>query len=368
MDEENYNYYYNNLNIDRDKAFASVVFLFTDEYLPPGQTVYFKGISINKRNDGRNATVYEGYKNTLSLYDANNQKLSDIAIVSNEYGSFNGKFTLPQGGLNGMFSIRTGDGLGRASFRMEEYKRPKFYVDFDKIKGAYKVNEEVKVTASAKAYAGNNVDGATVKYRVVREARFPYPWLFWRGYWPQSQPVEITHGETQTDANGKFEITFQAIPDLKLDKKTDPVFDYRIYADVTDINGETRSNNQLVSAGYKSLLLKVDIANRILADSLKNIQIRTENMSGEFEKANIRITVTKLKPEQRLLRNRYWEKPDQFVMSKEEYISLFPNDIYNNEDEPQTWERTSVVLQQEGTTDSIGIFALDKTTLEPDIM
>ena len=57
--------------------------------------------------------------------------------------------------------------------------------------------------------------------------------------------MEIAHGEIKTDKNGKFEIGFPAIPDLTIDKKFDPVFDYRIYADVTDINGETRSGELL---------------------------------------------------------------------------------------------------------------------------
>jgi hypothetical protein len=38
---------------------------------------------------------------------------------------------------------------------VEEYKRPKFYVDYDTIKGTYKVNDKIKVTGFAKAYAGN---------------------------------------------------------------------------------------------------------------------------------------------------------------------------------------------------------------------
>ena len=59
--------------------------------------------------------------------------------------------------------------------------------------------------------------------------------------------MEIAHGEIKTDKNGKFEIEFTAIPDLTIDKKFDPVFDYRVYADVTDINGETRSGESLVS-------------------------------------------------------------------------------------------------------------------------
>ncbi|MBK7566810.1 MAG: hypothetical protein IPI31_03205 [Bacteroidetes bacterium] len=40
---------------------------------------------------------------------------------------------------------------------------------------------------------------------------------------------------------GKFKIDFIAIPDLNLNKKWRPQFSYTVYADITDISGETRS-------------------------------------------------------------------------------------------------------------------------------
>ena len=73
-----------------------------------------------------------------------------------------------------------------------------------------------------------------------------------------SSSMEITHGEAKTDKDGKFTIEFAAIPDKTIEKKFDPIFEYTVYADVTDINGETRSGEIMVSVGYKSLLLKVD--------------------------------------------------------------------------------------------------------------
>jgi uncharacterized protein YfaS (alpha-2-macroglobulin family) len=229
------------------------------------------------------------------------------------------------------------------TFRVEEYKRPKFYVEFEKLKGTYKINDDIHLSGFAKAYAGNNVDGAQVKYRVVREARFPYPWLFWRGWWPRTEPQEITHGETQTNAEGKFEIPFKALPDLKLDSKNEPVFDYKIYADITDINGEVRSGQEMVSVGYKSLMLNANIPERLPSGELNSLNITTQNLAGAFEKANVKVIITRLKPENRLLRNRYWERPDLFVMTKEAYVKNFPNDIYDNENEPRTWEKALTV-------------------------
>jgi uncharacterized protein YfaS (alpha-2-macroglobulin family) len=76
--------------------------------------------------------------------------------------------------MNGM--MRISNEHGSESFSVEEYKRPKFYVEFDTLKGSYALNESVTVKGFAKAYAGNNIDGASVKFRVVRKTRFPYYW------------------------------------------------------------------------------------------------------------------------------------------------------------------------------------------------
>ena len=60
----------------------------------------------------------------------------------------------------------------------------------------------------------------------------------------------------------------------------------------------------------------------------------------------VNVTITKLKEEKRLIRSRYWERPDQFVMSKEEYIRNFPYDEYNNETDPKSWEKGEDVFNK----------------------
>ena len=84
----------------------------------------------------------------------------------------------------------------------------------------------------------------------------------------------------------------------------------------------------------------------MLVDSFKNIGISTDNMAGEFEPANVTVTISKLKEEKRLIRNSYWERPDQFVMSKEEYIKHFPNDEYDNETDYKSWEKGEAVFEK----------------------
>lgn len=352
LDDYQYSYVYENPDVkarqdvakyERDKM---QMFLFTDRSIyRPGQQVYFKAIMITTDAKTRKPKLVTGdEKYTAILYDANGQAADSVSMTLNDYGSMHNSFRLPEGRLNGQFSIRIKK--FSKSFSVEEYKRPKFFVDFEKIKGTYRVNDNVTITGFAKAYAGNTIDGAQVKYRVTRVVRFLYPWMWWRWGIPRTQVMEITNGEITTGTDGKFAITFKAIPDPSVDKKFDPVFDYKIEADITDINGETRSGNVTVQVGYKALNLQVQLPSDqpMLTDSLKSLTVSTKNLNGEFEQTSINLKIFKLTPPARLIRERYWEQPDQFVMARNEYEHLFPNDEYKDETKKETWARSSAVV------------------------
>lgn len=353
-----YNFYEkNDTDFKNQKEFDKVnakVFLFTDRSIyRPGQTVYFKGIGVTKDYITKKSILLQN-KDSLKVYfhDANSQKIDSMNVVLNDFGSFNGKFRIPENKLNGFFSIQVNiNNYSFTSFSVEEYKRPKFYTEFEKPKGSYRLMDTVVVTGFAKAYAGNNIDGALVKYKVRRVARFLYPWMFWRKGFPTSSPMEISHGEITTDENGQFSIRFVAIPDRSLDKSTSPVFDYTVEADVTDINGETRSTTILIPVGYQSLNLQITIPKDgvINKDSLKNISISSKNLSGEPEPVNADIKIYQLKTPERLIRQRLWEEPDLFVMSKNEFIQYFPHDEYMNETQKESWDKGALVLEKSET-------------------
>jgi uncharacterized protein YfaS (alpha-2-macroglobulin family) len=374
LDDLQYAYNYNNDNVDNyadqkkyDEDNAKI-FLFTDRSIyRPGQLVYFKGIGVTQDyKTKRNKLLQNKDSLKIYLYDANSQKADSSQLLLNEYGSFNGKFRLPENKLDGEFSIEVADYENSSvSFSVEEYKRPKFYTEFEKIKGSYRVGDTVSITGFAKAYAGNNIDGAKVKYRVTRVAKFLYPWMFWKIIMPRTQPLEITHGEKTTGADGKFKIEFAAVPDLSLDKNTDPVFDYKVEADVTDINGETRSSEIVVPIGYKALNLQItlpqgDIVN---IDSLKNISISSKNLSGENEPVQADVKIYKLQPPERLIRERLWQQPDKFILNKDEFIQYFPHDEYKDETKKEVWAKIKIVFQKEDSTNNNSTFYIQHSTL-----
>lgn len=363
IDEIKSDYYFGTTPVSKS---ITKLFFFNDRSIyRPGQTVYFKAIVLSKKDGMNKADILPAFTTTVYLRNANNETIDSLKVTTNEFGSFSGTFKLPATGLNGSYSIFAKAGEGVSYFRVEDYKRPKFLVEYEPLKGAYRVNDSIEVTGMAKAYAGNNIDGAQVKYRVVRQARFLYPWLFSRWWQPPSEPLEITHGETTTDENGQFKVKFIALPDLKIDRKLEPAFDYVVYADVTDINGETRSGEKTVSVSYKSIVLNASIPARLETDSLKKLSIRTENNNGEFERALVSIKIFKLKEEKRLIRSRLWERPDQFVMNREDYIRHFPHDEYDNETASETWEKESLALQKTDSTKENGEFTVDGMIAQP---
>ncbi|MEJ7766566.1 MAG: alpha-2-macroglobulin family protein [Chitinophagaceae bacterium] len=342
-------------------------FFFMDRSIyRPSQTVFFKGILITKDFETRKSKVYANQKTTVKLLNANGEPVDSLELTSNEFGSYSGRFTLPQNILNGEFRLADDAMKGEISFSVEEYKRPKFYVGYEKVKGTYKVNDSIFFSGFAKAYAGNDVSGAKVTYRIVREARFIYPWLFWKRGMPRGSNMEISNGTLTTDANGKFDVRFKAIPDLTINKEFDPVFDFKIIADITDINGETRSGEITIPVSYKTLQVKINLpaGDLISKDSLTYLSIRTQNLMGDFEPALVHVNVHRLQSPSRLIRQRFWEEPDQFVIGRDEYLKLFPSDEYAHETDFRTWSKIEKSLEALDSSKPNGVFYIRKSAFK----
>lgn len=351
-------------------------YFFTDRSIyRPGQSLFFKAIGLTTDASSGNPKLYKPEAVEVILRNANYEQVASQKYVPNEYASIQGNFLLPSGGLTGIFQleIKKGNRTWQQSIRVEEYKRPKYMVEFTPLKGQYKLNNEVKITGLAKGYAGNMIDGANVTYRVSRSTRFLYPWYFGYGrggYWPPQRDggdMEITNGTTITKADGTFDIIFTALPDLSVDRKLDPAFDYAIEAVVTDINGEVRSSETSVSIGYKSLELSLSAGGGLMrpSDSAITFNISTSNLNGQPDTTDVSLKIFALKDPGRMLRNRYWETPDTFVISKAEFIRHFPNDPYENEDNYRNWDNGREIAASKITSNGTANYTIEKGKLAP---
>ncbi|MCD4731687.1 MAG: hypothetical protein K8R74_13865 [Bacteroidales bacterium] len=331
----------------QEKAHTRTWF-FTDRAIyRPGQTIYFKGIVLEQ--SGEDYSIKEKFKTVVEFKDVNYQKISEVELVTNEYGSFNGSFTAPKGVLNGRMTIKNGS--GSVTVKVEEYKRPTFEVVFNPIKGSYKLNEKVYITGNAKAFAGNVIDNANVKYRVVRQTL--YPWRYWRySSFPGTPSMEITNGTATTNEDGEFVFDFTAIPDQTVLKKYKPMYSYRIYVDVTDLNGETQSSTTSVNVSYVALQVHLDINDITDKEKLNTVKISTTNLNGEPEPVSGKITVSKLQEPTRLIRDKLWNIPDVFTISEEAYKNEYPFDDYKQEHQLNKLNVESVVSELDFNTET----------------
>jgi TonB-dependent SusC/RagA subfamily outer membrane receptor len=375
LNENDYNYFDNsNEDPEYNETIASSFeknsnrfFFFMDRAIyRPGQLVYFKGIGVTRDYKTKLSRILTSKdSNWVYLKDANQKIIDSLQFGLNSYGSFNGKLQLPQNVLTGNFSLQIKKNNSSAAyFSVEEYKRPKFSVAFEKVKGVYRLNDTITVTGNAKAFAGNMIDGAKVSFSVSRNLRYQDTWTIRRPYIQQGVR-EIRHGEITTDAEGKFMIKFKAEADDILDRAGDPLFIFTVQANISDINGETHSASTNVSVGFKALSLQVSTPAVNETDSLQSIYIYTTNLSGEKEPSAVHLKIYPLQSPGRLVRKRYWLRPDQFILSERDFIKNFPTDEYDNESNFLTWPTGKVVKEDDLNTGDTNVYKIPAGLLEP---
>jgi len=326
----------------------------------PGQTIHFKGIIL--RSNGNTVEAVFDKNTTVKLFDANGQEVSSMQLKTNSFGTFSSTFIAPSAGLNG--SIRIGNESGSHSFRMEEYKRPKFEIKMNRPTQQFRINDTVSVSGVAISYAGVPLDGAEVKYRVTRTARFPFRWLCW-GWFPRSEPKQVAFGSATSNADGEFNIEFPAQPDPLVQSKYRPVFSYNLEVDVTDASGEMQTGNTTVSVGYHALNLGIELPPIIEQKELSEYTVSATNLSGQKQQVDVNVKVWSLHQNKHILRKRVWQKPDQFLLTEKEFRAKFPNDPYGDEGDFSTWKKDRKMLDTKFNTETVSTVSLEPLNTLP---
>ncbi|HEX9600150.1 MAG TPA: carboxypeptidase-like regulatory domain-containing protein, partial [Mariniflexile sp.] len=118
-------------------------------------------------------------------------------------------------------------------------------------------------------------------------------------------------------------------------------------ADVTDLNGETRSATTIVNVGYHALVATMTIADKLDKNEKdQKINIDTKNLNGEFVPATGTIKIYKLQAPKSVLRTRPWAAPDYQDFSEEAFKNLFPHDAYTDEHESSNWKKGDLVFEK----------------------
>ncbi|MGZ5211972.1 MAG: MG2 domain-containing protein, partial [Kaistella sp.] len=335
-------YYGGNTIQDREQA---QIFLDRAIYRP-GQTVYFKVIATAFSGESKKENVVSKSKLNVILNDANGEEITKQQLTTNEFGSINGSFILPQGKLNGEFSIEvdnvdedSGYSIdGMKYFKVEEYKRPKFEVTIDPVKNEYKYGETIEINGKAMMFSGVPLSNATVNYEIKKRN---IRWMYFSWYPRGNDNENSILGEVKTNDKGEFTIKI----DLKKDETLDgiQIDNYEINASVTDINGETQSETANVKVASVSHYFKTDEIKDTFTDENVKIKVETKNYNDQNLKKPYQVKLSKLVPEERIFRKNFEQEiQDLPKFSKQEFITKFPHDYFSKEE--KEWKEQSVIL------------------------
>lgn len=308
----------------------------------PGQTIHLKGL-IYRSDKQKHYELYSNNSFNLLFMNPKKTEISRHKVNTNDYGTFNLSLTAPEGALTGTYYIYA---LGTyQEIRIEQYKRPQFEVTIDKPTQSYKLNQELSVSGLAEAYAGFPIDHALVRYRVQRKAKYPF-WYWWWGSQPPDTPQkEISQGSCITDAQGRFTLTFLPSGEAGLNPRQNPYFTFSISVDVTDQSGETHSAVLDLEIGDQDLLLDPEVPENVdLLTKHLTIPLNISNLHREAIAAQGTITICQLEAPDHIQKERLWPAPKRNQLSRQDFLKLFPTDIYGDEDDLSTWKTLQTVF------------------------
>lgn len=252
--------------------------LYTDRRIyRPGQTVHLAALAYNYNGETKRSVALSGKAMTLTLRDANYKEIGKQKVVTDGFGMASADFVLPSSCLPGTFSVRCDFGNnGYTSFSVEEYKRPTFDVQFDKLTANYRSGDTVIVKGSAKTYAGVPVQGARVVYTVTRR-----PSMLWRYYGTNEQEVQIASDTIATGSDGTFSIKVPVSLPETMDERPNRYYSFDVSASVTDVAGETHQGETSIPLSDRPTSFDCNLPEKVERDSLKTITFLYRNNAGE---------------------------------------------------------------------------------------
>lgn len=313
----------------------------------PGQTVYFKGI-VSKSKGGEQGVV-ANEEVLVTIYDDNYDEVYEKYLNTNEFGSFSDSLKLPKNTLTGEFQIEVEEGDAPStfyedemddfdgygySFRVENYKRPRFELEFNRIDSAYTLGDSVTIHGSANALAGNGLSNAQIRYTVTQLGYNTKPDLedpnFWQSTWVEDEQVLVSQ-EENIGQDGTFEIKFPTHKKESLTREQLPVYNYQVEVSVTDINGETREISRQVVVGLHKSKSSISVKPNVLKqEKALTVNVSASNLNGGVFQESGTLQVYRLDSKKYLF-DRLWDAPDLPILNEEEFRKHFPNEPFSEE-------------------------------------
>lgn len=305
--------------------------LFTDRTLyRPGQTVHFKYILSKKGKAVKNERV-------LAILERTNAAPDTLELVTSEYGSVSGVFTLPQtvgkytlrvfcqgqSPKGGKRYMRTCSGK-RATIEVAEYKLPTFKVKLEPDSQQVAAGDTLTIHGTVTALNGLPVANAAVALHIQAKGE------------AKTQRIEV-----YTERDGRFEYRYPVGP-----------FSYmlEIEAIVTDLNGETHSDKSSVWIPDKMLTVSISTNDDVDLSTTDTVRwlVKAVNHNGILQPVPMNIRVVRLQTPDEYRIPAFERKPLYWhpMHSEAEYAREFPHLTFDpHANNPDSWPGLDTVYK-----------------------
>ncbi|HNG70187.1 MAG: hypothetical protein K1X68_13955 [Saprospiraceae bacterium] len=353
------------------------VLIFTDRNIyRPGQNVFFKIVTVRYDTFGI-PSIIKNRPIEVSIRSSNNNTHL-IRLMTNEMGSAHGSFLIPMDSWTGIQTLvaeddnETIDSLeelkenstdqvqeeeeeeeeeedydfeGYSYFRIEEYRKPGIEILIDSLQGDLLLGEDNVISGKIQRYNGTPLINANIECIIYSPSN-----LISRFY-NQSDRLEQSSEDykyynIKTDLHGRFKIHF--IPkNEEIYSNYSIVRTYLINLNVTSINGESERKTIELNIANKREIITSDIKPSYSSNENINITYTSKNISGNLVKSDKIITVYQQSIPQGDLRNRLWQKPEFQKYNLAQYREYFPDDVYMDENNRESWKLINIIFFKE---------------------
>tara|TARA_B110001454_G_scaffold219203_1_gene252166 strand:+ start:92165 stop:98101 length:5937 start_codon:yes stop_codon:yes gene_type:complete len=182
----------------------------------PGQKINIKATLLKRVPFG--FRVLPAAKVVIKVLNPQYETVAEKTIDTNPQGAISWAYDLPMTGMLGYYQVQlsatspevNSEDYSRNfsdSFRVEEYKRPDYFVQVEKSKDPWVFDKEVSIKVAGKYYYGAPVKKGRLVYKISSQVY--YPWYFDSGYSGGSEGGDdFATGEAVLDDKGEYTIKY----------------------------------------------------------------------------------------------------------------------------------------------------------------
>lgn len=298
----------------------------------PGQKINIKAILLKRVPFG--FRVLNSAKISVKILNPQYQVVVEKTIDTNAQGAISWSYDLPMTGMLGHYQVQlaaTSPEIANHdysrnfsdSFRVEEYKRPDYYVQVEKAKDPWIFEKEVKIKVVGKYYYGAPVKKGRIVYKISSQVY--YPWYMDDGFHGgQDSGEDFASGEGVLDDKGEYSITYTP------KSKDSDSRRFVVTASVFDESGRSIDSSAYYTASKKEFFINSIAAKDFFRKNEKpTFTVKLEDLNGALFAGKVDYEVFELVPPTAAEKKKIKEELAQPVHS---YGRRYYGDGYGNVD------------------------------------